>query len=151
MQNRYMNADHRGPRGGGRLLNKEFYIYSSNVAALAVAAVVTDNIPIQADTDFVLEKLTFHADIAGAALTDSSRVTPNVSILITDTGSNRQLMDASVPLTTFFGTGEIPFILPQPRVFSANSVIQVQYTSFEAVNTPDIFLAFIGHKVYRAG
>lgn len=127
---------------------RDFYVYEAAVAAIAVAGSANDVINIEADSDFILQKLTYHADIAGAAQTDATRVVPNVTIQITDTGSGRQLMNNPIPIPSIFGTGELPFILPNPRLFMRNSTIQVAFTSFEAAITPDVALAFVGYKIY---
>jgi len=127
---------------------RDFYVYEAAVAAIAVGGAANDTINIEADSDFILQKLTYYADIAGAAQTHGARIVPNVSIQITDTGSGRQLMQAPIPVAAMFGTGSLPFILPNPRLFMRNSTIQIAFTSFEAVITPDVLLAFIGYKVY---
>lgn len=127
---------------------RDFYVYESQTLAIAVGASTNDTIAIEADSDFILQKLTYQADIAGATQTDSSRLIPNVLIQITDTGSGRQLMQEPISVASFFGTGMLPFILPNPRLFMRNSTIQIAFTSFEAAITPNVRLAFIGYKVY---
>lgn len=143
----------RGPREyektiGGRI-NRDFFVYTARADAIAVGGNETDTVQIQADADFILQKLTYHTDLAGALAIDSDRVIPNVSVQLTDTGSNRQLFFNPVPIPSIFGTGQLPFILPNPRLFRKTSVIQVDFTSFEAAATPNIQLAFIGYKYYR--
>ena len=127
---------------------RDFYIYEAMTEAIAVGGSDNDVINIEADSDFILQKLTFEADLAGAAQDHSTRVIPNVSVQLIDTGSGRQLMQEPIPIPSFFGIGAIPFILPNPRLFMRNSTIQVAFTSFEAVDTPTIRLAFIGYKIY---
>ncbi len=134
----------------GNVRRRDFYTYTAAVAAIAVGANANAVINIEADADFILQKLTFYADIAGAAQLSGTRIIPNVEIQITDTGSGRQLMSNPVPVPAIFGTGELPFILPNPRLFRKNSTIQIAFTSFEAAITPDVFLAFIGYKIYGA-
>ncbi len=127
---------------------RDFYVYEVETIAIAVGASTNDTISIEADSDFILQKLTYAADIAGASQTESTRIIPNVLLQITDTGSGRQLMQDPIPIPSFFGTGQLPFILPNPRLFMRNSTIQIAFTSFEAAVTPDVRLAFIGYKVY---
>jgi hypothetical protein len=127
---------------------RDFYVYEAETIAIAVGASTNDTISIEADSDFILQKLTYAADIAGATQTESSRLVPNVLLQITDTGSGRQLMQDPIPIPSFFGVGMLPFILPNPRLFMRNSTIQVAFTSYEAAVTPDVRLAFIGYKVY---
>ena len=128
---------------------RDFYIYEAETVLIAVGALTNDVINIEADSDFILQKLTYQADVgSGAAQTDATRVIPNVLLQITDTGSGRQLMQNPIPIPSFFGTGRVPFILPNPRLFMRNSTIALAFTSFEAAITPTVRLAFIGYKIY---
>lgn len=140
---------------------RDFYIYESEAIALAPSTNATDIIQIEADSNFILQKLTqftvasatfpdltVNTIVFPAGLTEENRVIPAVALQMIDTGSGRQLMQNPIPIPSFFGTGEMPFILPNPRLFQRNSTIQVSYTNFDTVNTYDIRLALIGYKVY---
>jgi len=126
----------------------DFFVYTSARIALAPAANVGSNIIIQADSDFFLESLNYYADINGAAVTYNSLVIPNVTLIITDTGSGRQLMNGAVPVPAICGNGMQPYRLREPKLFKANSTIQLQITSFEAANTDYIQFALIGQKIF---
>lgn len=128
---------------------KDFYIYEEDFSALASGATATGSINIQADSDFVLQKLTYFADIAAAAQTANGRVIPLVTVQITDTGSGRNLMETAAPITNVFGIGQIPFILPQPKLFLARSTITITVANFDAAVDYNLRLSFIGHKVFR--
>lgn len=139
---------------------RDFYVYEAQALAAALTAgvgiQVTDTIQIEADSNFILQKWTYHCQapaataIASAAvgLVDSQRIIPAASVQLIDTGSGRQLMQNPIPIPSLFGTGELPFILPNPRLFQRNSTIQVVFTNFDATNAWTIRLAFIGYKVY---
>ncbi len=127
---------------------KEFFTYEEDFTGLVAGNSATGNISIQADSDFVLQKLTYQADIGGVAQTDSGRIIPNVTLVITDTGSGRQLMESAVPIQSLFGSGELPFILPTPRVFLSRSTIALVVANFDAAVTYNIRLSFIGYKLY---
>lgn len=129
---------------------KDFFVYEVDFAALAAAASATGQFTIQADSDFLLSKLACTADIAAAAQTDSTRVIPLVSILITDTGSGRNLMNQAVPIPAMFGQGDLPFILPRQRIFVARSVVTVTLTNYDAASTYNVKLSFIGEKGFRS-
>ena len=88
------------------------------------------------------------SDIAAAIQTDSSRVIPVATVLITDSGSGRQFMDSDVPVASIFGTGALPFVLPQPKIVSARSNLTVKVTNLTAGTTYNIRLAFIGVKLF---
>jgi len=129
-------------------IRRDFYIYESEALALVPAGSANDIINIEADSDFILQKFAWQADIATAAYTDSTRPWPNVTVQLIDSGSGRQLMQNPIPVTSFMGNGELPFILPNPRKFLRNSTIQIAYTNFDAAVTYNVRLAFIGYKIY---
>lgn len=129
--------------------NRDFFVYESEVVALATGATATDTIQIQSDAAFIWQKSAYEADLAGVAQTVTTAIVPNILIQITDSGSNRQLFFNPIPLVNVFGRGVLPFILPNPRLFIKTSTIQIDYTSFEVAVTPTVRLSFIGYKFYQ--
>lgn len=130
---------------------EEPFIYEARtIAGTPIAPGVTQNalIQIQADADFKILATTYQADIAAATQTAATRVVPNVTVLLTDTGNGRQLMSNATAIPSLFGTGELPFIWPVPKVMAARSTLQVQFTSFDAAASYNIRLSFIGIKLY---
>ena len=127
---------------------RDFYIYESESLGLVAGGNSNDIINIEADSDFLLQKFTYEADIAAAAFTFNTKPLPIVTIQLIDSGSGRQLMQNPIPLTSFMGDGQLPFILPNPRKFLRNSTIQIAYNNFDAAVTYNIRLAFIGYKIY---
>ena len=135
---------------------RDLYVYEAQCLALPLSASVTDIIQIEADSSFILQKLAYFPTplVFGAiaasvlGLVESQRLLPPVAIVITDTGSGRQLMPAPIPIPSLFGSGALPFILPNPRLFMRNSTIQVTFTNLDTTNAWTVRLAFIGYKVY---
>lgn len=128
----------------------DFFVYQFPLITVAPAAQGTANLNIQADSNFSLQKLTYFADIAAAAQTDSSRVVPLITLQLTDTGSGRNLFSTEVPVPSIFGEGNLPFILTRPKEFSANSTITVTVTNFDAAVTYNLRLSLIGQKLFYA-
>ena len=129
----------------------DFFIYALPVySGLAAGATLSNQVTIQADSDFVLEQVSYHANVANAAFTVSSAPVPNVSLLLTDSGSGRQIMSAPVPLAHFASApGQSPpFSLRCPKSFVARSTITVALTSFEASTAYNIYLSLIGRKTF---
>lgn len=132
---------------------KDHYIYQASAGAtLAVGASVTDNINIEADSNFVVVKLAYNASIADATLTESTRVVPLVNIQIVDSGSGRNLQSDPIPIDSMAGRGELPFILPIPRTFKARSNISVTFTNVSAAAIyTNLTLSLIGYKTFYLG
>lgn len=130
------------------IVAKDFYSYAIEFDSVAAGASTTGNINIEADSDFMAQKLTFFGSIAGQPQTDDTRVVPLMDVTITATGSGRQLMNISLPVPLLFGSGELPFILPQPKVFPARSTVQFAVSNFSAGTTYRLTLAMIGAKLF---
>jgi len=128
--------------------SKDFFTYNAVFSALANGASATQNILIEASSDFVWQKSEYFADIALAAQTDSTRVIPLVTVLIVDSGSGRQIMDVPVPISSLFGDGKYPYILPLPKVYSARSNIAITVQNFSAATTYNLRLSLTGMKVF---
>lgn len=130
---------------------RDFYTYEAEVRSLAAGASANDIINIEADSNFIMQKLTTFSTIGafpGGVTTEATRDIPQVTIQLNDTGSGRNLNSNPVPIDNIFGTGQRPFILPNPRVFLRNSTIQVSFTNFSAATIYNIILTFIGYKLY---
>jgi len=139
--------------GGRPYVARDFYTYEEDflIADLVAGSTLNGSIEIQADSDFVWQKSAFFADLNGAPQTDSSRVLPLVSVQLVDTGSGRNLLELAAPIPSMFGSGELPFVLPIPRLFFARSTIQVQVSNFSAATAYGLRLSFIGYKAYPKG
>lgn len=139
--------------GGKRYVARDFYVYEEDFAEadLTSGSTVNGSIQISADSDFVWLKGAMFADLAGAAQTESSRVIPLVTVQLIDTGSGRNLLETAAPVSSIFGTGELPFVMPIPRLFFARSTIQVQVSNFSAATDYGLRLSFIGYKAYPQG
>lgn len=126
----------------------DFFVYELDFSGLAAGSSLTNSFTIQQEAEFWLSKITFMADIAAADQDESTRVIPLATILINDTGSGRNLMNAAVPISNLFGTGGLPFILPRQRIFEASSVVNVTLTNYNAATDYNIRLSFIGEKAF---
>lgn len=131
-----------------KYISKDFFIYQIDFASLAAGVSAVGNISIQADSDFRLEKTVYFTAIGAAGQTDSSRVIPLITVLITDTTSGRQLSSAAVPVPSMFGTAEDPFIWETPHIFPARTTMNISIANFDASNAYVLRLSFIGTKLY---
>lgn len=125
----------------------DYYTYAASFTAIASGASQTQFINIEADADFVIEKMAYFADIAGGVQTDSTRVIPIANIALNDSGSGRNLQNQPIALSSIAGQGDLPFVLPLPRIFKANSTISLTLTNTSAATTyANIQISLIGYK-----
>lgn len=131
---------------------RDFFVYAT--PSIAVAGVVGTQastvIQVQADSDFELMKLSFFADTALAAQTASTRILPLVTVQITDQGSGRALFSTPLAIPSIMGDGQIPYILPTTKIFSATSAIGIDLVNFSAV-AYNVRIVLSGSKIFRLG
>jgi len=132
----------------GPTKRRDFFAYTLSFAALLAGTATQGAIQIQSDSDFELTKFTMLADIAAATQTEATRVLPLVTIQITDTGTGRALFSSPLPIPAIFGDGRIPFILPVPKIFSANASVAVQVANFAAATDYNLRILLIGAKIF---
>ena len=87
---------------------QDFFTYVIPITDTIAAGGTTDgNVTLDADSDFLWQKFTFLATLNS----DGSAIEQNLTkcgIIITDTGSGRNLSNSTVPLSAFAGSGELP-------------------------------------------
>lgn len=132
----------------------EQFTYQITFAGITGANPVGNgSIQIQADAEFVILAGTYYfIDTANPTYARNAALVPDIAVLLTDTGSGRQFMNAAVPVESLFGTAQLPFIWPRPKILAASSTLQVQFTSAANFggNTYRLVLSFVGEKRYRA-
>lgn len=125
------------------------YTYSAYFASIAPGSQQDYTINIKADADFAWLKGMHFCDLAGAAITWGTRIMPICTVLITDAGSGRQLMDQATPIANLFGNGDLPFILPQPKVFARSSSLTVTVKNYSAATTyTNLYLSLHGTLLF---
>lgn len=111
----------------------------------------TFTLQIDAASDFYWTAGSFVAYVTGVTdpPTFETQAFPLLTVLITDQGSNKQLMQNPVQLGSIFGPIGFPHRLIHPRKFFKNSAIQVIVTSNDANNTLSYLqLNFEGFRIY---
>lgn len=132
---------------------EDFFSYVfPRFTALAPGATQVQTVTIQADSDFVVEDLTFTADIAGATQTDGTRLLPNATVLLTDTGSGRQLSSLGIPIQALFGTGQEPYTLHILALPNSFIQFRVQYLDVTGAGTANnIYVEIYGQLLLYRG
>ena len=120
--------------------------YETTFAALAAGASTPSQINIDAGTDFYWVASTYMVD-TGSNPEESTFEIPQLNVVITDTGSQRQLMNAPLPLPCIAGPGERPYRLILPRLFRANSIIQFNWTNYGATAYDNLYFVMHGFRL----
>jgi hypothetical protein len=130
---------------------RDFFAYTITFANLLAGASAQGSLQLQSDSEFELTKLTMFADIAADPETAATRVLPLVTLQMRDSGTARNLFSAPVPIPAIFGDGQIPFILPVPKLFSPNASISFEVSNFAAATDYNLRLLLVGAKVFAYG
>ncbi len=132
-----------------------FYSASFQNSAVAFSTTASQNVPIQADSNFVCRYINYTAYTGTVILTTS----PALLMNLFDTGSGRTLQDNPQPIQNLAGgqaaggaAGMLPFILPEPWLIKAGGVIQIQITNLSATLTVGrLDVSLVGFKVFSFG
>jgi hypothetical protein len=122
--------------------------------AIAVGGNQTQQITIQADSDFEIRRIVYQADLAAAAYVVNAAPIPNYTIQLTDSGAGRNLFNNPAPLANVASLGSFmpQYDLPWPKIIARNSTLLCQLTNFDAAaNTYNVRITLLGRKIYFPG
>lgn len=122
--------------------NATFYVYPITFLAIANGAQATGSFQTQSDSDFELAQMSFYCANAGTAYP-----APNITVQLTDTGSQNNIFLSPLPVSTIFGTAAQPFILPISKILVRNALITATVLNSDGA-ARDLYLVFIGQKIY---
>lgn len=138
-----------------RVLAEEYFIYSLPFPGIGVSTLSRRRIEFlqfEADADFLIQKFAYMIDVVPFGFeTLGSQDVPLITVLITDTGSGRQLSNVPTPMTTFFGDGRLPYILPTPKLYTKATRLRVELFNFGNQAYSFLELSFQGKKIFTAG
>jgi len=126
---------------------KEFFIYTASLASLAAGVSQADQVNIEADSDFMINKMMFFVTDAATGVQVAA---PNMTVQITDSASARNIFDEAQPLSSIAGTGELPFVPPVAKLLRAKSTLTVTFSNRSAATLYNISLSMAGTKLYLA-
>ncbi len=122
------------------------FTFTMNYLPATLSVTTNASFLVQADSAFVWVK-------GEAIVTATDNTTFNTTgqwpflIVISDSGSGRDLMDTGVHLYNHFGTAERPFILGKPKIFDPNSTITGKLQNLSGTSY-NVRLAYHGFKVF---
>lgn len=126
------------------------YFYTLTFAALAQNGQATQQLNINADSDFILIGLKMRANI-GAVQTEATSSVPFIRLLLTDSGTNQPFMSNPIDAAALCEQPYLPSerTFPYPRVIAGRSNITVQATNYSPAGgeTYSFDLVFEGMSV----
>lgn len=131
----------------------DFFIYSVSFLAVAPGATPQFTQQFDAASDFMWYYGAYTAvnSAANTGWTEATRLYPPITVLMTPGDTSSQFMNQPVPITHFFGNGEMPFVLPAPRIIPAQSTMTFQITNNDTTISYNLYLSLIGTKRYSNG
>lgn len=113
-----------------------------------------DQIKMDSDADFELQRLSMFYTNGGAAQTAASRVIAQVNFNIRDSATGRNLFSGFADTAELFGDGTVPFVLPTTHFFKRRSIASFLYdavTPGADFGVGSLHLQLIGKKHYDFG
>lgn len=111
------------------------------IATFVAGATITVNVQINNDADFLIKWITL------AAYTGAGIYSPNPDYLLamTDLGSGLNLQDVAAHVNNVTGTGQWPYVLPEPYRIAAGSTLACSLQN--NAPTANAYLTFHGFKI----
>lgn len=131
---------------------RDAFTYTASLISgttLAAANATTLTFNIDGESDFFWDKGTVYANVANAGTLYSTEELPGVLVTITDTNSQRQMMNNPTPVSNHFGTGKLPFILPIRKLFQSKATVKLAIQNITTATTyTRLDFSFVGIKAY---
>lgn len=133
-----------------RLFTVDPFTFGINFLPLAASNTATDQFITQADSGFAIIKTTFvissDVNVFVANISDVPKFAPQV-VMLSDSGSGRDLANTPIAINSWFGTAERPFLWSKPKVLDPNSTFSARIQNLVATAF-NIRLAFHGFKIF---
>ena len=123
----------------------QYFTYTMLFSGVASAANATAQLQIDAASDFLVVGQSFNAvdDVTTLAVSSAAL------IQINDSGSGTTLWNIPTPIPNLFGTAQLPFLLPMPRLFTANATMTGTLNNQTTANATSFYLSFHGIKIWK--
>ncbi len=125
---------------------KRAFFYTAEVIPLAVNAVATPTIPIEADSAFQFTSIT--GTVRDPAAPQTAFPFPAITIQINDSGSGRNLLRRPTDWHNIVGTAQLPGDFEYPYFAKAAGEFTVTLQNLSGLQAYDVRLTFRGFKVF---
>lgn len=126
---------------------KEFFTYNLRFNTIAAGGTQVQTANVQNDSDFVwVQGAVTVTNAAFTTFTAASSI-PMLATL-SDAASGMLMQDSATHISNLFGTVQLPFTLPFPKVFRKGGQISLQLQNQDGANAFVVNVSFHGFKVY---
>jgi hypothetical protein len=125
--------------------DKDLFFYSANFLPLAAGLAQTQNINVQADSDYLVVAINGTAtDTAAPPVLNAN---PGCLIELFDVAAGRQFQNQPQHYLNVVGTAQNPGWMPFPKYVRASSTVQVTLTSLITTNL-NVRVTLMGFKIF---
>lgn len=128
-----------------------FFQYGINFAFTVGTEALPGNIPIQSDAHFMCQETVYDLALTSGAASVGvvpAQISGGALIQITDGATQRAMQNIQIPISTFAGSAQRPFVWPFTHLFKANTSISLLVTGTSvAMALVTLRLVFVGFKV----
>lgn len=128
----------------------DYFSYSHEFLPKAASNEETTNFLVQNDSGFVIVKtmgtVASNVNVFVTNISDTPKYTP-FTLIWTDSGSGRDLMDRRVSYGNVIGTGERPYYWPKPKLLDPNSTFTIRLNNLVATAF-NVRITYSGFKVF---
>lgn len=112
---------------------------------------VEKDLVIQADADFECQSLQACILLSTTTILENSVAAgehfPGLYVDIVNSGNGQKWTDKPVALTTIFGTGQNPFVLPVSYIMERNAAFNISLINLSDFNIARVTFTFSGRKL----
>ena len=127
---------------------EDFFVYSAAPILVAAGQTVRASLTLDQDADFEIQKFTGWVTDQGSP--PVVQTAPLLLVQLRSGGSGRDIFSSAIPWSAIFGDGQLPFILPTPRMVRRGSTVVWELTNLGAVAYTAYPLS-IGKKTFELG
>jgi len=127
----------------------DYQLYVIPLLAIAAAGGVKNSVLTMNATfefEWLYSTMTAYNSAGDTAWTQNTRQLPDILVMITPGDTSSQFMNAALPITHIFGSGENPYVLPAPRVLPPLATMSFAATNNDTAIVYDVYLTLHGIK-----
>jgi hypothetical protein len=130
-----------------KLIFLEYFVVPLRFPSLATAITNEQSAQIPKDSDFLLREINRAVVVGGVPIE-----LPDALMDLVDSGSGRLFNTSVRPhILTVTGTGERPYILPEPRIIAGGNALSATIENVGAATIDRAHITLVGTKIFYRG